>query len=47
MQAVGDKVKVINEPPPFGKDYNDYLCYVTRIRTPENERRKKENERER
>ena len=40
-------VKVSNEPPPYGKDYNDYLCSVLGIMRGEERKNERKNGKER
>lgn len=44
-QALKNLVEVIDEPPPFGKDFNDYLCKVNAEEMRKNRERKKDYER--
>lgn len=46
-KAVENMIRVVDEPPPFGKDYNDYLCCIVNEKSSYTERRRIENERER
>ena len=39
---LGDKYKIIDDPPMIEKDYNDYLCYIKNINYKKNYERKSE-----
>lgn len=43
--ALPNKYAKINEPPPTGKDFNDYLCHQLGLETTKKKERKHENER--
>ena len=42
INSLKNKYEVIDDPPKYGKDFNDYLCYLKNIKT--NKERGKENE---
>lgn len=43
--ALKNRVEVVDDPPPYGKDFNDYLCKVNAEEMRKNRERKKDYER--
>ena len=43
--ALKNHMKVVDKPPPYGKDFNDYLCKVNTEEMRKNRERKKDYER--